>query len=381
MSRSVPRRRRSPSWLILAILGSVAVLGFALSDTSSSPTPADVTVESFATGLEFPWGMAFLPDGRLLVTERNGTVRIVDTAGTVSDPLGGVPEVRASGQGGLLDVALHPDYAANGWIYLTYSDLHDGRGMTALMRAKLDGSTLVDQEVLYRADNQFYTSRGQHFGSRIVFDGEGYVYFSVGDRGDRDNAQNLGMPNGKVHRLHDDGRIPEDNPFVDTPDALPTIWSYGHRNQQGMAIHPATGEIWATEHGPRGGDELNHVRRGLNFGWPVITYGINYNGTSITDLTEKEGMEQPALQWTPSIAVCGIDFYQGNAFPDWQDDLLVTSLRYDNVRRVRINGSTAVDEEIIYEGDRARDVQTGPDGYVYIALENPGEIVRLMPSR
>ncbi len=356
---------------------------------SLASSDVTVAVETYAEGLSMPWGMAFLPDGRMLVTERGGTIRLVGTNGSVSEALAGVPEVCACGQGGLLDIALHPEYETNGWIYITYSDKRVGNngrdlGYTTLMRARLDGMALVDQETLYQADEKFYTRRGQHFGSRIVFDDEGYVYFSIGDRGQRDQVQDLSVPHGKVHRLHDDGRVPEDNPFVDTPDAIASIWSYGHRNQQGMAVHPTTRDIWATEHGPRGGDELNVVRKGLNYGWPVITYGINYNGSSITDLTEKEGMEQPATHWTPSIAVCGIDFYTGEAFPEWQNSLLVTSLKFSRLERVVLDGDRVVSQEIISEpGGRLRDVQTGPDGYIYIAVEageDNSTIIRLVPA-
>ncbi len=341
-------------------------------------------VERFAEGLETPWGMAFLPDGRMLVTEKEGRLRYVDTDGSLSDPIDGVPAVRDAGQGGLLDVQLHPNFAANGLIYLTFTDPKadgDDAGFTALLRARLDGMRLAEPTVLFRAPQDLYTSRGVHFGSRIVFDDDGFVYFSIGDRGQRDRAQDLTVPNGKIHRLHDDGRIPADNPFVDEPDAVASIWSYGHRNPQGLAIHPVTGDLWETEHGPRGGDELNHIRKGLNYGWPVITYGINYNGTIITELTEKEGMEQPILHWTPSIAVCGIDFYTGDRFPNWKNNLFVSSLKFQEVRRLVIDGMRVTHQEVLFNaGGRVRDIQTGPDGYLYLALENPGRIVRLVPA-
>ena len=375
--------------VFVAVVGAVATFGFMRATDPErvyDTEQAAFRAEDFAEGFRVPWGMAFLPDGRLLVTERPGTIRIVSTDGAVSEPLDGVPEVQASGQGGLLDIALHPDYAENGWIYLTYSDPARRWGndvaFTALSRARLDGDRLVDHEVLYEAPRSAYSSRGQHFGSRIVFDDAGHVFFGIGDRGQRDEAQDLGVPNGKIHRLHDDGRIPDDNPFVDTRGALASIWSYGHRNPQGMVAHPVTGDLWEAEHGPRGGDELNHVRKGLNYGWPVITYGINYNGTKITDLTEKEGMEQPATHWTPSIALCGIDFYTGDLFPGWKNDLFVTSLKFGQLHRVEIEGDAVVGREIVYEpGTRMRDVETGPDGFLYIAVEGtPGKIVRLRPA-
>ena len=332
-------------------------------------------VETFATGLGVPWGLAFLPDGRLLVTEREGRLRIVGTGGAVSPAIAGVPKVRAKGQGGLMDVALHPQYAETGWIYLSYSDPLPGPlgGMlsyTAISRGRLQEEGLVDVEVVYRAPDQFYTRHSHHYGSRIVFDREGYLYFAIGDRGQRPLAQNVKLPNGKIHRLHDSGGVPADNPFVGRDGAIASIWSYGHRNPQGMALHPETGQLWAAEHDPKGGDELNHVRRGLNYGWPVIA-----------DQTHAEGMEQPQTYWVPSIAVCGIDFYTGERFGKWQNDLLATSLRFNRLHRLRLAGTEVVHEEIVYRGQsRMRDVETGPDGAIYLAVEDPGRILRLVPT-
>ena len=361
----------------------VALLAFLWPEPVYTAGAHSFRVETYAEGLKAPWGMAFLPDGRMLVTERPGNLRIVETDGTVSGPIGGVPAVCACGQGGMMDVQLHPDYEENGWLYLAYSDRKEGRsreGFTAVMRARLDGMQLVDQEDIYKAPQDLYAREGRHWGARIVFDEAGYLYFTIGDRGRRSDAQRLSVPNGKVHRLHDDGRIPEDNPFVDTPGAVASIWSYGHRNPQGMDRHPETGALWATEHGPRGGDELNHVRKGLNYGWPVITYGRNYSGTKITDLTEKEGMEQPAHHWTPSIAVCGIGFYDGDVFPDWKNNLFVTSLKFNHVQRFVLDGMTVTSHEVLLKpGSRPRDIITGPDGYLYIAIE-AGKIVRLVPD-
>ncbi len=342
-------------------------------------------VEPFATGLGIPWGLAFLPDGRLLVTEREGQLRIVSTDGAVSPPIDGVPKVLAKGQGGLMDVALHPQYAETGWIYLSYSDPLPGPlgGMlsyTAISRGRLQERQLTDVELIHRVPDQFYTRHAHHYGSRIVFDREGYLYLAIGDRGQRPLAQNVKLPNGKIHRLHDNGRVPGDNPFVGRDGAIASIWSYGHRNPQGMAMHPETDQLWAAEHGPKGGDELNLVQRGLNYGWPAITYGINYDGTPITDQTHADGMEQPQTYWVPSIAVCGIDFYTGTRFSNWQNDLLVTSLRFNRLHRLRLSGAAVVHDEIAYQGEsRMRDVQTGPDGAVYLAVENPGRILRLVP--
>ena len=342
-------------------------------------------VEAFATGLGVPWGLAFLPDGRLLVTEREGRLRIVGTDGAVSPPIDGVPKVLAKGQGGLMDVALHPQYAETGWIYLSYSDPLPGPlgGMlsyTAISRGRLQDEELVDVEIIHRFPDQFYTRHSHHYGSRIVFDRAGYLYHAIGDRGQRPLAQNVKLPNGKIHRLHDNGGVPSDNPFVGGNGAIASIWSYGHRNPQGMAMHPETDHLWAAEHGPKGGDELNLVQRGLNYGWPVITYGINYDGTPITDQTHADGMEQPQTYWVPSIAVCGIDFYTGELFGNWQNDLLVTSLRFNRLHRLRLAGTEVVHDEIAYQGEsRMRDVQTGPDGAVYLAVEDPGRILRLVP--
>ena len=342
-------------------------------------------VELFAEGFGIPWGMAFLPDGRLLVSEREGLLRIVALDGSLSAPISGVPEVHVAGQGGLLDIALHPQYSENQLVYLTFSEpLKQAEGdvlsHTVLARGRLQGLSMSDLEVIYRVPERFYTKRGYHYGSRIVFDRAGYLFFTIGDRGQRNLAQDVEWPNGKVHRLYDDGRVPEDNPFVDQTDAIASIWSYGHRNQQGLALHPQTGELWASEHGPRGGDELNHIRKGLNYGWPAITYGINYDGTKITDQTEAEDMEQPQTYWIPSLAVCGIDFYAGAAFSKWQNDLFVSSLSFNRLHRVRLDGTKVVEDEMVYQAEsRVRDVQTGPDGSLYLALEDPGRIVRLSP--
>jgi aldose sugar dehydrogenase len=261
-------------------------------------------VDTIATGLSNPWGIAFLPDGRILITERAGAIRIVKDGKLLSEKIGNVPAVYANGQGGLMDIKLHPDYAINGWIYLTYSKPGTGGGGTVVARAKLNGNNIMDLQELFIA--QPFTTSGAHFGSRVVFDGKGYIFFTSGERGQMDNAQKLSNHLGKVLRLHDDGRIPADNPFVNTTDAKPEIWSYGHRNPQGLVYDLATHTLWDAEHGPLGGDELNKVEKGKNYGWPVITYGKNYDGTIISNLTAKEGMEQPVLYWVPSIATCGM---------------------------------------------------------------------------
>jgi len=372
--------------LLCPAIAAVALLQQATHAESIPTIRYDIVAETYAEGFEIPWALEFLPDGRLLVTERQGTIRIVSPDGSVSEPIDGVPPVRARGQGGLMDIVLHPDFANNQLVYLSYSepgvgDGDDTIGYTVIDRARLTGLALTDVERVYEVDAEFYSRRGHHFGSRIVFDADGFLYFTIGDRGQRPLAQSVETPNGKVHRLHDDGRIPADNPFAEQPGAITSIWSYGHRNPQGMAVHPATGEIYTTEHGPRGGDELNRIQKGVNYGWPAITYGINYDGTPITEAMTADGMEQPILFWNPSIAPCGIDFYDGDQFPKWKNHLLVTALAFQQLRRVHIEQGRVIHQEIIFEpGSRFRDVETGPDGLIYVALEEPGRIVRLSPA-
>jgi glucose/arabinose dehydrogenase len=338
-------------------------------------------VETVVDGLEIPWSIAFLPDGRLLVTEKEGRLRVVEEGRLVPEPIAGTPKVWSGGQGGLLDVAVHPEYEENGWVYLSLSDPgDDDSAMTMVVRGRLRDGAWVDQETLFQAPARLYRKGGVHFGSRFVFDGQGYLYFTIGERGHQDDAQDLTRPNGKVHRIHDDGRIPEDNPFVDRENAIPSIWSYGHRNPQGLARHPLTGELYDAEHGPRGGDELNLVLKGRNYGWPVITYGMNYDGTPITRLTAKEGMEQPVVHWTPSLAVCAIDFYVGDRFPGWRHDLFVSSLAAEELLRLELADGKVAHQEVLFKGiGRVRDVVVGPDGYVYVSLE-PGRVARLVPA-
>jgi len=336
-------------------------------------------VQTYIDGFDIPWGMAFMPDKRMLVTDRIGDIWIVAKDGTDKvKVIGEVPSVRSKGQGGMLDVEVHPDFINNSFIYLTYSDISDNKFHTSLIRAKLVNNQLVDSEVIFRPKEQFFTKKTHHYGSRIVFDDDGFIYFSIGDRGDRDLAQNLDMPNGKMYRIYDDGTIPIDNPFYYTKGAIKSIWSYGHRNAQGLAIHPLTRQIWEAEHGPRGGDEVNIILKGHNYGWPVITYGKNYSGTIISRLTHKEGMDQPIFHWTPSIAVCGIAFYDGDQFPEWKNNLLATSLKFERLHRIELDGLNMVKDEIIFEaGSRVRDVEIGPNGMIYVALEDPGRIVQI----
>ncbi|SCM56925.1 PQQ-dependent sugar dehydrogenase [Petrimonas mucosa] len=342
----------------------------------------NLVIDTVVTGLEVPWGLAFLPDGNLLISERKGRLHTF-SQGKLSAPIEGLPPIMAFGQGGLLDLALHPEYDKNGWIYISYSALDttssEQIGSTGVMRARLKGNRLTDQQILFTGSPA--TDKGHHWGCKLAFDGKGYLFFGVGERGQHfDFPQRLDNTNGKIHRIHDDGRIPADNPFVETPGAIPSIYSYGHRNPQGTVVHPLTGEVWETEHGPMGGDELNLIKPGLNYGWPVISYGINYDGTILTELTEKEGMEQPVFQWTPSIAPCGMTVVTGNRFKRWENNLLVGSLRFDYVERMVLEGDKVIHTEKLVEGiGRVRNVVMSPDGLVYIGLEEPGMIVRLVP--
>ncbi|SFE37130.1 PQQ-dependent sugar dehydrogenase [Thermophagus xiamenensis] len=334
-------------------------------------------IDTIATGLGIPWAMAWLPNGDMLVTERSGEL-FRFRGKTFAARIEEVPQVYANGQGGLLDIELHPDYENNGWIYLAYSEPEGNGGNTAIMRARLKDDQLVDREKIFKATPN--TRSGVHFGCRMAFDKDHYLYFSVGERGNPSNAQDLTNHSGKIHRIHDDGKIPEDNPFVDTPGAIPSIWSYGHRNPQGLAFHPVTGELWETEHGPKGGDELNIIKKGANYGWPEITYGINYDGTIITRDTAKAGMEQPIIHWTPSIAPCGMAFADSGVYPEWGNNIFSGSLSFRYLVRTVLKGNQVQKHEIMLrEAGRVRSVETGPDGYLYIGVENPGVIFRLIP--
>lgn len=340
------------------------------------------SLDTVASDLEVPWGMAFLPDGEMLITERSGIMYRLTQDRSLQE-VEGVPEVLAEGQGGLLDVELHPDFEQNRWVYLSYSipkvTEEDTLSTTAITRAKLQGNALVQQEKIFEALP--YSTKRHHYGSRLEFGPDGLLYFSVGDRGNRDeNPQNLDNHCGKIHRIKDDGSIPADNPFVSQQGAMPSIYSYGHRNPQGLALNPATGVMWSHEHGPRGGDEVNIIEKAANYGWPVISYGINYDGTSFTQETSKEGMEQPVLYWVPSIAPSGMAFVKGDRYKGWEGDLLVGSMRYKYLNRCKVENNKIVDEEILMKNiGRVRNVEMGPDGYIYVAVENPGAIFRLVP--
>ncbi|WP_086478087.1 PQQ-dependent sugar dehydrogenase [Arenibacter amylolyticus] len=350
-------------------------------DENEANTPKKVTYtpQLVVEGISIPWGMAFLPDGSMLITEKSG--EIIHFKDGQKSVVENGPTVYNRGQGGLLDIAIDPDYQNNGWIYISYAseEGEEKGGNTAIMRAKLNGNSLTEKEVLYKAGPN--TTRGQHFGSRIAFDKDGYLYFSIGDRGDRDvNPQDITRDGGKVYRIHRDGSIPSDNPFVDKEGAKTAVFSYGHRNPQGMVQHPETGAIWTNEHGPMGGDEINIVGKGNNYGWPVITYGVNYSGTPITDETQRKGMEDPLYYWVPSIAPSGMAFVSSDKYPEWKGSLLVGSLKFQYLERLELKDNKVVyREKIMPDMGRVRDVRQAPDGYIYVAVEGKG-IYKLVPK-
>jgi aldose sugar dehydrogenase len=335
-------------------------------------------------GLEHPWSMTWLPDGRMLVTERAGRLRAVGKDFNLDPkPIEGLPKIVVGGQGGLFDVALHPAYRQNGWIYISYSGPGEGGHGTELMRAKLDGHRLVDQQVLFRLQPK--TRTGFHFGGRIVFDDKGHVYLTLGDRGDNDRAQRLDDHAGSVIRLNDDGSVPKDNPFVGRGDAKPEKYTYGNRNMQGAALHPRTGQLWTHEHGPRGGDEVNVMRAGRNYGWPVITYGRDYTtNRPIGEATSRAGVEPPIHYWVPSIAPSGMAFYEGDRFPGWRGSILVGALKDAMLVRLELDGDKVVKEERMMRDviGRIRDVRVGPDGMVYLLSDDTrGALFRLEPVK
>ncbi|WP_414473522.1 PQQ-dependent sugar dehydrogenase [Microvirga sp. M2] len=345
----------------------------------------EVIVETLARNLQNPWSLVFLPDERMLVTERPGRLRIVNTDGTLSEPIRGLPGVSAGGQGGLLDVALDPDFARNRVVYLSFSeDRGDGQNGTSVARGRLsdDGTALEDVQVVFRQEPSYKGT--QHFGSRLVFDRDGNLFVTLGERNDlRDQAQNLGNHLGKIVRIKPAGGAASGNPFLNREDARPEIWSYGHRNVQAAALHPATGELWTAEHGARGGDEVNIPRKGRNYGWPVISYGVHYSGQAIGEGTRKPGMEQPVYYWDPSIAPSGMTFYTGDKFPAWRGSILVGALAGKLVSRLEIDGDRVTGEERMLQGlgERIRDVRQGPDGLIYLLTDSPkGRILRMRPA-
>jgi glucose/arabinose dehydrogenase len=372
-------------------------------------------IETVAAGLDTPWGMTFLPDGRMLVTERSGAVRIIDRTGKLQpNPVWGTPQPWVRQDSGTLDIALHPDYRRNGWIYLAYTDMPPGTvvptappaapgqpaarpasppSMTVVVRGRLSAKgEWINQQEIFRAPFSLYTPSGAHYGARFVFDRQGHLFFGIGERGDMANAQKLDNPLGKIHRVNADGSVPRDNPFVNTPGAVPTIWSYGHRNPEGLSFDPVTGLLWESEHGPTGGDEINVIEKGKNYGWGVISMGVQPGITQ----RSAPGMEQPIVYYTPTMAPSGINFYVGSRYPGWRNNLFVAALAGQQLRRLEIKGRAVVAQEPLFEAfGRTRQVITGPDGLLYVLLQNPtgagtglslsaatpGMVIRLVPVR
>lgn len=336
-------------------------------------------VDTLAVGLQNPWGMEFLPDGRILIAERPGNLRIWQDGKLLDEQIENLPQIWAHGQGGLMDVVMHPAYADNQMLYLVHGARDASGGSTAISRGRLEGSRLTGVETIFHSHP--LTEAAHHFGSRIVFDDQGYLFSTIGDRGVMHTSQDLSSHNGTIIRLYDDGGVPDDNPFVDQANALPEIWSYGHRNIQGMQLHPISRELWAIEHGPQGGDEINLIHKGANYGWPLVTHGINYDGTTITPDTTAPGMIDPILHWTPSIAPCGFAFVDSERYPQWEHDMLVTALAGQHLHRVVFEDTLVVHAEKILQGmARFRAIEQGPDGYLYVLTEHPGLFFRLIPE-
>lgn len=370
------RQLRIATTLALAIMPLTMVSA----DTYTS-SQGNFRLETVASGLEYPWAIAFLPNGDRLVTERVGRLRVIRDGKLLDEPVSGVPDVAARGQGGLLDLLLHPDFETNRLLFFSYAH-RNAEGMTTrVARAGYRDGALHDLRVIFEAEPRSGTSR--HFAGRLAIPADGYLYVAVGDRGERDRAQDIGDDAGGVHRITIDGETPEGNPFHDG-DGSKTLFTLGNRNIQGMALHPQTGELWSHEHGPRGGDEVNVIEAGTNYGWPVITYGINYNGTPITDQTHKDGMAQPLHYWDPSIAPSGMAFYTGDDFPQWQGDLFVGALKMQKLVRLELDGREITGEEDLLTGlgARIRAVSMGPDGHLWLLTDDSdGRVLRVMPAK
>ena len=376
MTLSIKQR---PAILLLLLIW-IPAIGYTA--PSYQTEKASFTYEIVTRGLSHPWSLAFLPDGRMLVSERSGDLRLIDADGRLDPtPIVGLPLIRQIGQGGLLDVVLHPQFDNNRLLYFSYAEPGKGGYGTTVARGRLEKHRLSQVEIIYRMARK--TGSKRHFGSRLVFDPDGYLFITQGDRGDRPRAQDLKDHAGSLIRIHDDGRIPEDNPFVGHKGAQPEIYSYGHRNMQGAALYPGSGRLWIHEHGPQGGDEINIPVAGRNYGWPIITYGANYGtGTKIGEGTHKPGMEQPIHHWTPSIAPSGMAFYTGDRFKNWKGDLFVGSLKFQLLVRLELDGDKVTHEERMLRGElgRIRDVRQGPDGLIYLLTDaNDGMLVRLVP--
>jgi aldose sugar dehydrogenase len=370
---------------IVLSLKNVDQYKFSSKPKSSTFTSGKMSIklDTMAAGFDSPWGITQLPTGELLVTDRSGKLFKIDNEKQKTE-IKNTPNVLGKGQGGLLDVEIHPDYTQNGWVYLSYSKFKEESGATwtttALVRGKIIGDNFVESKEIFEANP--YTKTTHHYGSRIVFDGKGHLFLSVGERGKHfEYAQGTDNDLGKVHRIYDDGRIPEDNPFFGKDANSQTLYTYGNRNPQGLAQHPVTKEIWEHEHGPRGGDEINIIKKGVNYGWPTISYGINYDGKPITNLSKKDGMEQPLHYYLPSIAPSGMAFVTGERYASWKGSLLIGSLRFNYLERVVLKDNKVVAnyKDLLNIG-RMRSVKMGNDGYIYVGVENPGMVFRLMPS-
>lgn len=380
-----------------AVAFATAMCGFSNNENGSNPTSryGDSTLlssvittqkqkfrmETIETGIAIPWGMEFMPNGDVLITERAGKIKILRNNKILEEEITGVPAVYARGQGGLFDLELHPNYANNGWIYISYAALDQEKnegGITYIMRAKIKNNQLTDQQILFKGAP--FTRSGAHFGGRLEFDKQGFLYFSIGERGDKEKAQSLELINGKVYRIKDDGTIPTDNPFYNTPNAIKAIWSYGHRNPQGLAMHPETGAIWETEHGPKGGDELNIIKKGANYGWPKISFGINYDGTVLTKDTLLPGMELPQFYWVPSIGISNLIFVKGDKYPGWKGNIIVSGMALQVLERLELQGDKVLGREKLIENmGRIRNVEQSPEGIIYVAFEG-GKLIKLIPE-
>lgn len=361
------------------------------------PVPERLTTRDYVlkveklvtTGLNTPWGIEFVDGKRALITERTGGIRWMVDGKLDPDPVKGIPKTYSQNTtGGLMDIALDPDYSKNGWVYIAFSHTYDvttdknARGMTKVVRGKIRDHQWIGEQTLFEVPDSLKVSGGNRWGCRFLFDKQGHLYFTIGDMARAMDSQNPGKPTGKIFRINPDGSIPRDNPFAGTRGALAAVFTLGNRNVQGIAQHPVTGEIWATEHGPMGGDELNIIRKGVNYGWPLVTYGVDYSGEIVSDKTQMEGVEPPILHWTPSIGVSAAEFVTGNLFPLWKDDLVVGALAFEEIRRLVIENRKVKEQEMILKGvGRVRDLKFGPDGALYVLLNSPDMILRISPEK
>ncbi len=378
LSRLPAKRGAAPAMLVAALLVLAPASGSA-EDRILDTELGKMKVETLASGLEHPWGLAFLPDGRMLVTERVGRLRIMTPNGTLSDPLTGVPEVVAKGQGGLLDVALGPKFDETKFVYLSYAEAGKGGAGTAVARGRLTDSGLADVQVIFRQMPK--VDGGNHFGGRLAFTPDGKLFVTLGERFKFEPAQDLTSHLGKIVRINPDGSVPADNPFISQKDAQPEIWSYGHRNPQGAAIHPETGKLWETEFGPRGGDELNIPAAGANYGWPVVSWGMHYDGKDIPNPPTHPEFADAIFHWTPVISPSGMAFYTADTIPSWKGNLLIGGLSSEGIVRLKLDGEKVIGEERIAMDARIRDVAQGPDGAVYaLTDEDNGKVLRLSPE-